>query len=250
MKPGSIVVDIYGNLCSKSVKDQEIYKNGITIIYYSDLVSRVAPQASELYANCLYNIFTDIYDGEVLTLNELDDLVGSMFVLKAGKMLWYARPPMSPITAMVQTGKIIYRLSIPTAEGKGESLWSRLDFLWTTLILLTAFMIFSFLCLEYEDWSLIMEDLLVFVLALIIGSFICENTETKYYGNFVARAGALSAICLVTVYGDWEQWFGPGDAGTVVICLVSFLVGTFLDFLVGIALKICWKEQELISSFN
>lgn len=250
MKPGSIIVDIYGNLCSKSVKDQEIYKNGITIIYYSDLVSRMAPQSSELYANCLYNIFTDIYNGEVLTLNELDDLVGSMFVLKEGKMLWYARPPMSPITAMIQTGKIIYRLSIPTAEDKGTSIWSSLDFLWTTLIILTGFMIFSFLCLEYEDWSLIMEDLLVFVLALIIGSFICRNIETQYFANFVARSGALSGVGLVAVYGNWNQWYGLGDAGIVVICLVSFIVGTLINFLAGIALKVCWKEQILISSFN
>lgn len=246
MKPGSIIIDIYGNICTKVVKDQEVQRNGVTLLFYSDLVSRMAPQSSELYANCLYNIFQEIYDGEVLTLNELDDLVGSMFVIKEGKTLWYARPPMSPITAMVQTGKIAFRISIPKAEDNSPSIWSNLDFLWTTLVLLTFFIVISYFCLQYSDWSIIMEDLLEFVLALTIGSFICRNTEIRFYSNLVARAGAVCTVGLVTFYAHWEKLWGSGEVAIISACFVSFFVATCISFLLGVGLKICWRNQVMV----
>ena len=57
MKPGSVVVDMaaeMGGNCALTAKDKAfVTENGVTILGYTDLNSRMAPQSSELYANNL-----------------------------------------------------------------------------------------------------------------------------------------------------------------------------------------------------
>lgn len=241
MKPGSIVVDINGNICAKVVKDNEfVSKNGVKVIHFSDLVSRMSPQASELYASCLYNIFIEIYNGELLFLNELDDLVGSMFVIKEGRMLWYNRAPPSPITALVHTGKIAFRLSIPMAQESGESFWSKLEFLWTSIVISALIIAFSYACSSYDNWELIMKDLFVFILALNIGCIIFSDTHILFFANLLARAAGVTGIVLVVGFKYWL------DLNYIEIGLASsltFLFSISFSFMFGIAFKTCIDSQ-------
>ena len=245
MKPGSIVVDINGNMCTKVVRDNEVVlKNGVRVMHFSDLVSRMSPQASELYASCLYNIFIEIYNGESLALNEVDDLVGSMLVIKEGRMLWYSRAPPSPITSHVHTGKIAYRLLIPAAEDTSESVWSKLEFLWTFAVVSVVVISFSFACSVYYNWESIMEDLFVLVLALNIGWVIFSSTSIVFFANLVARAAGVTGIALVVGFRFWNDldYLGIGVASGV-----TFLFSVSFSFIFGIAFKTCVGSQDKLT---
>src|SRR4029077_14953262 len=56
MKPGSVIVDLaaeQGGNCELTEPGQVVVKHGVTIIGYTDLPSRLAKQASTLYATNL-----------------------------------------------------------------------------------------------------------------------------------------------------------------------------------------------------
>ena len=64
MKPGSVIVDLAaerGGNCKMTVADEKIVtKNGVTIIGYTDFPSRMATQASTLYATNIRHMLTDL----------------------------------------------------------------------------------------------------------------------------------------------------------------------------------------------
>ena len=64
MKPGSVVIDLAaekGGNCDLTVMDEKIVSpNGVTIVGYTDFPSRMAAQASTLYANNIRHMLTDL----------------------------------------------------------------------------------------------------------------------------------------------------------------------------------------------
>jgi NAD(P) transhydrogenase subunit alpha len=64
MKPGSVIVDLAaekGGNCKLTVADQKVVTdNGVTIIGYTDFPSRMAAQASTLYATNVRHMMTDL----------------------------------------------------------------------------------------------------------------------------------------------------------------------------------------------
>ena len=64
MKPGSVIVDLAaekGGNCKLTVMDEKIVTdNGVTIIGYTDFPSRMATQASTLYATNIRHMMTDL----------------------------------------------------------------------------------------------------------------------------------------------------------------------------------------------
>jgi NAD(P) transhydrogenase subunit alpha len=54
MRPGSVIVDMaaeQGGNCELTEPGQAVVKHGVTIVGYTDLVSRLAKQSSTLYSN-------------------------------------------------------------------------------------------------------------------------------------------------------------------------------------------------------
>ena len=81
MKPGSVIVDLAaerGGNCALTVKDQKIVTdNGVTIVGYTDFPSRMATQASNLYATNIRHMLDDLTpgkDGEAV-VNMDDDVI-------------------------------------------------------------------------------------------------------------------------------------------------------------------------------
>ncbi len=62
MKPGSVIVDLaaeQGGNCELTVPGEAVVRHGVTIIGYTDLVSRLARQSSTLYSNNLLRLTED-----------------------------------------------------------------------------------------------------------------------------------------------------------------------------------------------
>jgi NAD(P) transhydrogenase subunit alpha len=63
MKPGSVIVDMaaeQGGNCELTEPGKVVTKHGVTIIGYTDLPSRLATQASTLYATNLFRLSEDL----------------------------------------------------------------------------------------------------------------------------------------------------------------------------------------------
>lgn len=93
MKPGSVIVDLAaeaGGNCELT-KPGELYNhNGVNIVGYTDLPSRLPTQSSTLYANNLKNyLFSMGEKGKKEFVIDLkDEVVRGSIVLQDGKMMW------------------------------------------------------------------------------------------------------------------------------------------------------------------
>ncbi len=92
MKPGSVIVDLAagsgGNVVG-SVVNESVNINGITIIGIDHLESEVAIDASTMYANNLYNLFTHFYDKENKQFNYAleDEILASSLITYEGTLV-------------------------------------------------------------------------------------------------------------------------------------------------------------------
>ena len=99
MKPGSVIVDLAapnGGNCELTVKGEKIVTdNGVTIVGYTDYASRMATQASTLYANNIRHMLTDLTpekDG-VIDHDMEDDVIRGATVAHKGEITWPPPPP-------------------------------------------------------------------------------------------------------------------------------------------------------------
>jgi len=104
MKPGSVIVDLaaeQGGNCALTEPGKLVVRHGVSLIGYTDLPSRLAPQASELYATNLRNLLDELCperDGNIVVDME-DEVIRGATVVKAGEVTWpppQAAPPPAP----------------------------------------------------------------------------------------------------------------------------------------------------------
>ncbi len=98
MKDGSVIVDLaaeQGGNCELTEPNKVVQINGVSIIGYTDLPSRLAAQSSQLYATNLRHLLTDMTpakDGKIVIDFE-DEVVRGATVCTGGDTTW---PPPAP----------------------------------------------------------------------------------------------------------------------------------------------------------
>ena len=98
MRNGSVIVDLaaeQGGNCELTVPGDVAKVDGVTIIGYTDLPSRLAAQSSQLYATNLRHLLTDLTpekDGNIVVDME-DEVIRGTTVCKDGETTW---PPPAP----------------------------------------------------------------------------------------------------------------------------------------------------------
>jgi len=92
MKPGAVIVDLAastgGNVAGSRSGEVVVTDNCVTILGFSDLPSSVALDASQMYANNLYNLVEHAWDGEAkrLRLDASDEIVGGCLLTHDGEV--------------------------------------------------------------------------------------------------------------------------------------------------------------------
>ena len=106
MKSGSVIVDMAaaqgGNVEGSVAGKKIVTKNGVTILGYTDLPSRLPAQSSQLYGTNLVNLLkllTPASDGK-LVLDFEDVVQRAVTVVQAGKITW--PPPPIQVSAAPQ----------------------------------------------------------------------------------------------------------------------------------------------------
>jgi len=97
MQPGSVIVDLaaeQGGNCALTVPGERAVAHGVTIIGYTDLPSRLAPQSSQLYAVNLRNLLAELCPGRDgrIVLDMGDEVVRAATVVHEGRVTWPPPP--------------------------------------------------------------------------------------------------------------------------------------------------------------
>ncbi|MBM4212284.1 MAG: Re/Si-specific NAD(P)(+) transhydrogenase subunit alpha [Gammaproteobacteria bacterium] len=98
MRPGSVIVDLaseQGGNCELTAPGEVVVREGVTIIGYTDLPSRLSKQASTLYATNLLRLTEELCktkDGNI-NVNFEDEAIRGATVIKEGGVTWPPPPP-------------------------------------------------------------------------------------------------------------------------------------------------------------
>src|SRR5688572_15944726 len=93
MKPGSVIVDLAaeaGGNCEYTQPGKVVVENGVAIIGYIDLPSRLAPTASQLYGTNLCHLLSDMGGAQNWHVDLEDEVVRGALILLDGKFMWPA----------------------------------------------------------------------------------------------------------------------------------------------------------------
>ncbi|MFY9316245.1 MAG: Re/Si-specific NAD(P)(+) transhydrogenase subunit alpha, partial [Burkholderiales bacterium] len=121
MKPGSVIVDMaaeQGGNCELTEPGKVVVKHGVTIVGYTDLVSRLAKQSSTLYAANLFRLTEELCktkDG-VINVNMEDDAIRGLTVIKEGAITW----PPPPLKLPAPPPAAAKPAAAPAAKGHGH----------------------------------------------------------------------------------------------------------------------------------
>ena len=92
MAPGSVVVDMAaetGGNVEGSVPDETVVVNGVTIVGTANLANEIAKDASQMYANNLFNLVEDTWDTEAKTfvLDMENDILPGCVITHGGAVV-------------------------------------------------------------------------------------------------------------------------------------------------------------------
>ncbi|KAI8806452.1 putative NAD(P) transhydrogenase mitochondrial precursor [Cladochytrium replicatum] len=96
MKPGSVIVDLAaeaGGNCELTVPGELAVHNGVKIIGYTDLPSRLPTQSSTLYSNNISKFLLSNITEKHYFIDEKDEVTRGALVARNGQLMW---PPPKP----------------------------------------------------------------------------------------------------------------------------------------------------------
>jgi len=240
MRPGSVIVDLaaeQGGNCELTVPGEVVVRHGVTIIGYTDLPSRLAGQASTLYANNLLRLMEDLCKAKDGTINiDFDDeVIRGTTVIKSGAVTWPPPPPKlsaAPAPAKGGAAKLAPVKKVGHAAGEPMSAGSLALLFGAGAVLfgvVGAFAPASFL-----------SHFTVFVLACFIGYMVIWNVTPALHTPLMSVTNAISSIiavgALVQVAPPLGEAGGgrPGDLilGLAVVALALTAINMFGGFAV------------------
>jgi NAD(P) transhydrogenase subunit alpha len=92
MKPGSVIIDMAvstGGNVEGSVSGETVISNGVQIVGMNNLPALVAENASQVYANNIYNMIDECWDQEntVVNIDLTDEILSGCIVTYAGELV-------------------------------------------------------------------------------------------------------------------------------------------------------------------
>ena len=224
MKQGSVIVDLaaeQGGNCELTEPDQVVVRYGVTIIGYTNLPSRLATQASQLYSTNIRHLLTELTpekDG-VIDINMDDEVIRGTTVIKQGEVTW---PPPAPTLTVapkkpVQAAAPVVEVEEPKANG-----WKQL-----IAVGLGALLLYS---IGKHAPEAFMQHFTVFVLACFIGYQVIWNVAPALHTPLMSVTNAISGIIIIgaIVQVSSTGWLIPVLSGIAILIATINVVGGFM----------------------
>lgn len=200
MKPGSVIVDLAaergGNCTLTKAGEKIVTDNGVTIIGYTDLPSRMATQSSNLYATNIRHMIDDLTPGKdgILVIDLDDDVIRSALVTHQGEITW--PPPPLKIKAIAPAKpKKKEAQETPAQKAAREAAALKSSLNRTALMLAVG----ALLCLGIGTVAppSFMQHFIVFVLAVFVGFHVIWGVAHSLHTPLMAITNAISSIIIV-----------------------------------------------------
>ncbi len=191
MKTGSIIVDLAaagGGNCELTIPGELHQVEGVKIIGYTDLPSRLASQSSQLYSNNLVNLMKLLCkdkDG-FITLDFDDPIMRNITVVRAGEITW---PPPPIKVSAAPTAKVEAKKTLPTPPMKKSSGLGK------NLTLIMGALLFGWL--SQVAPAEFMSHFTVFILSIIVGYHVVWNVSHSLHTPLMSVTNAISGIIVV-----------------------------------------------------
>ena len=225
MKPGSVIVDLAaerGGNCDLTVPDQKIVtENGVTIVGYTDFPSRMAAQASTLYATNIRHMLTDLTpkkDG-VIDHNMEDDVIRGATVTKAGEITFPPPPPKVAAIAVQKPKEKAKELTPAEKRAQEVAAFKTQTRNQVGMLVIGGGLIL--LAGLYAPASF-MSHFIVFVLSVYVGVQVIWNVSHSLHTPLMAVTNAISSIIIL---GALMQ-IGSGNWLVIILAALSvFMAG-------------------------
>ena len=191
MKDGSVIVDLaaeQGGNCELTEPDTIVNKDGVSIIGYTDLPSRLAAQSSQLYGTNLRHLLTDMTpekNGEIVVDME-DEVIRGATICKDGETTW--PPPAPKLSAAPPKVEASLDPVIPEIEEKKS-------FVGPAIFVLVAGL--ALLGLGAVAPPSFMAHFTVFVLACFVGYMVIWNVTPALHTPLMSVTNAISSIIVI-----------------------------------------------------
>ena len=199
MKPGSVIVDLaaeMGGNCRLSEADKVVEKHNVKIIGYTNLPSRLATQASDLYANNLWHLLTDLTKKDAsattdkLNIDLTDDIFSRATVSGEGKLRWPPEPV--PVSAQPK----------PAQQEQSKPEQSKSEIKQVKPSLFKSLLLFSVLGILVLALGLVAPEsltkhLTVFVLSCFVGYMVIWNVTPSLHTPLMSITNAISSVIII-----------------------------------------------------
>jgi H+-translocating NAD(P) transhydrogenase subunit alpha len=195
MRPGSVIVDLaaeQGGNCELTQPGEAVVRDGVTIIGYTDLPSRLAKQSSTLYATNLLRLTEELCkakDGRI-DVNMDDEVIRGTTVIKEGGITWPPPPPkLSAAPPARAPAKVPERASGHGAASAPASAKA------SAIVFLLGAILFWFIG-AYAPPAFI-GHFTVFVLACFVGYMVIWNVTPALHTPLMSVTNAISSIIAI-----------------------------------------------------
>ena len=200
MKSGSVIVDLAaekGGNCKLTVADKKIVTdNGVTIIGYTDFPSRMATQASNLYATNIRHMIADLTpakDGQIMHDME-DDVIRGATVTYQGDVTYPPPPPKVAAIAAQKPKEPVKELTAEEIKANEIAAFKTQTKQQVMLIVVGAALLFGVGLVAPVSF---MQHFIVFVLSVFVGFQVMWNVSHSLHTPLMAVTNAISSIIIL-----------------------------------------------------
>ena len=207
MKPGSVIVDLAaqtGGNCALTRADEIVVTdNGVKIIGYTDLPSRLPTQSSQLYGTNLVNLLKLLCkekDGRV-TIDFDDVVIRGVTVVRDGEVTWPAPPIQVSAAPKAAAPKIA---AVEVQPAKPASPWRKYGPIALAIVL--------FASLANVAPAEFLSHFTVFALSCVVGYYVVWNVSHALHTPLMSVTNAISGIIVIGAvlqigHGGWVTFF-------------------------------------------
>jgi NAD(P) transhydrogenase subunit alpha len=199
MKPGSVIVDLAaekGGNCKMTVMDEKIVTdNGVTIIGYTDFPSRMAAQASTLYATNIRHMMTDLTpekDGQI-NHNMEDDVIRGATVA-FNKEITFPPPPPKVQAIAAKPKEVVPELTPEEKRAAETAAFKAQTKQQVTLLVVGAALLLGVGLVAPASF---MQHFIVFVLSVFVGFQVIWGVAHSLHTPLMAVTNAISSIIIL-----------------------------------------------------
>ncbi|WP_288400053.1 Re/Si-specific NAD(P)(+) transhydrogenase subunit beta [uncultured Serratia sp.] len=233
MKPGSVIVDLAaqtGGNCELTVADTiTVTDNGVKIIGYTDLPSRLPTQSSQLYGTNLVNLLKLLSkekNGEI-DIDFDDTVIRGVTVVRSGEVTW----PAPPIQVSAQPKAAPAAAPVAKPEAKPTSPWLKYGLMALAILLfgVAGMAIALIATILGPDSGNVGWIIIAMIIGGSIGVYLAKKVEMTEMPELVAVLHSFVGLAAVLVgFNSYLDHGAPMEPVMANIHLTEVFLGIFI----------------------